>query len=243
MTPPSSGSGPPSTSGLPARAPTGARAANGKTYSFLPARWHRKALLKWLRRTHAWLGLWGAVLGLMFSFTGILLNHRDILKIDLPRADLESTRIELPAPPPADAEAMAAWLREKLAIEQPLRRISVTPPKRMEWADETVWQPAQWRISFSLPHHTVTAIYWEGNRFVRVEDFKPNVFMTLDRLHRADSINVAWILVTDSVAASIIVLALTGILLWTKLHGTRLAAVGLSLGAFLVAGASYLALM
>jgi hypothetical protein len=225
-----------------ARQPSG-KTGNGKTYSFLPASWHRKAVLKWLRRTHAWLGLWGAVLGLLFSFTGILLNHRDLLKIDLPRADLESTRIELPAPPPADPQAMAAWLQDELAIEQPLRRINVTPPKQMEWGDETVWQPAQWRISFSVPHHSITAIYWEGNSFVRVEDFKPNIFMTLDRLHRADSINIAWILVTDSMAASIIVLAMTGLLLWTKLHGTRLAAVGLSLGAAIIAGASYLALM
>jgi hypothetical protein len=218
------------------------RAANGKTYSFLPARWHRKAVLKWLRRTHAWLGLWGAILGLLFSFTGILLNHRDLLKIDLPRADLDSKRIELPVPAPADAEAMAAWLQRELAIEQPLRRISVSPAKQMEWGDGTIWQPAQWRISFTVPHHSITAIYWEGSSFVRVEDFRPNIFMTLDRIHRADSINVAWILIADSVAASIIVLSLTGILLWTKLHGTRLAAVGLALAAFAISVGSYLAL-
>lgn len=33
-------------------------------YSFLPLRWSRGSFLKWLWRTHAWLGLWGAALGI-----------------------------------------------------------------------------------------------------------------------------------------------------------------------------------
>ena len=82
--------------------------------------------------------------------------------------------------------------------------------------------------------------HWQSIR--RVEDFRPNIFMTLDRIHRADSISIAWILIADSVAASIIVLSMTGILLWTKLHGTRLAAVGLTLAAFAASVASYIAL-
>ena len=36
-------------------------------YSFLPTAWSRGAFLKWLRRTHAWLGLWGATLGMLFG--------------------------------------------------------------------------------------------------------------------------------------------------------------------------------
>lgn len=34
-------------------------------YSFLPLSWSRGAFLKWLRRTHAWLGLWGATLDIL----------------------------------------------------------------------------------------------------------------------------------------------------------------------------------
>src|SRR5690349_20141788 len=42
---------------------------------FLPDALRKGSLLKWLKRVHAWLGLWGAVLGLLFGVTGILLNH------------------------------------------------------------------------------------------------------------------------------------------------------------------------
>jgi uncharacterized protein len=220
----------------------GERVAQGRTYSFLPARWHRKKVLKWLRRTHAWLGLWGAILGFMFSFTGIVLNHRQILKIDLPRADNKTIEVALPEQRPADPQAMAAWLKETLAIEQPLIRTNVQKPRKLEWGDD-LWQPEMWRISFSVPHHSYTAIYWVGSSKVSVNDFRPNIWMTLNRLHRTDSVNAVWVLVTDTVAASIMVLSITGLLLWTKLHGRRLLALALGFGSFIIAGGSYLALM
>jgi uncharacterized protein len=222
---------------------TAERNGQGRTYSFLPARWHRKKVLKWLRRTHAWLGLWGAILGFLFSFTGIVLNHRQILKIDLPRADHKTIELALPTPRPADPQAMAAWVKETLAIEQPLIRANVQKPRKMGWGDGEVWQPEMWRISFSVPHHSYTAIYWVGNSKVQVEDFRPNIWMTLNRLHRTDSVNVVWVLVTDTVAASIMVLSMTGLLLWTKLHGRRLLALALGFGSVAIAGGSYVALM
>ena len=36
----------------------------------------RATFIKWLRKVHGWVGLWGAVLGLLFGTTGFLLNHR-----------------------------------------------------------------------------------------------------------------------------------------------------------------------
>ena len=44
----------------------------------------RAALLYWLRRTHGWFGLWGALFGLMLGISGVWLNHRATLKLDLP---------------------------------------------------------------------------------------------------------------------------------------------------------------
>ncbi|MDB5932854.1 MAG: peptidase [Massilia sp.] len=41
----------------------------------------RATFLKWLRKMHGWIGLWGATLGLLFGSSGILLNHRAVLKI------------------------------------------------------------------------------------------------------------------------------------------------------------------
>ncbi|HEY4801735.1 MAG TPA: peptidase, partial [Paraburkholderia sp.] len=36
----------------------------------------RATFIKWLRKVHGWVGLWGAALGLLFGVTGVLLNHR-----------------------------------------------------------------------------------------------------------------------------------------------------------------------
>ena len=46
-----------------------------------PTTTRRAAFLKWLRVSHAWLGLWGAVLGLLFGVSGVLLNHRNVMKL------------------------------------------------------------------------------------------------------------------------------------------------------------------
>ena len=59
----------------------------------------------WLRTSHGWIGLWGAVLGLLFGFSGIWLNHRSVLK--LPTAQVRSNaQVALPDPVPASAEEM-----------------------------------------------------------------------------------------------------------------------------------------
>ena len=41
------------------------------------------ATVAWIARLHGWIGLWGAVLGLVFGVSGFVLNHRAVLKLDL----------------------------------------------------------------------------------------------------------------------------------------------------------------
>ena len=36
----------------------------------------RLTFVRWVRKTHGWFGLWGAILGLIFGTAGIWLNHR-----------------------------------------------------------------------------------------------------------------------------------------------------------------------
>lgn len=51
----------------------------------------------------------------------------------------------------------------------------------------------------------------------------------------ASGMGVAWILLADTIAGSFIILSLTGILLWTRLHGPRLLAAGIGLGSLTLA--------
>jgi hypothetical protein len=184
--------------------------------------------LKWLRRCHAWIGLWGAALGLLFGATGILLNHRSIMKI--PAAHMEQTQIELalPTPLPADTKALAHWLQTQLNIGKEASRISTEPAKNVIWAGQSFQQPGQWRVDFHSPQHSVNAEYWVGNTFVSVKQQDANAFAFLTRLHKGVGLGAGWILLADSLAGGLVFLSLTGLLLWTKLHGPRLVMAGLA---------------
>ena len=46
--------------------------------------------------------------------------------------------------------------------------------------------------------------------------------------------NVAWVLLVDTLAGGLIVMSLTGMLLWSRLHGTRLTALAIGLGSVVV---------
>lgn len=197
------------------------------TSSRQPKRFH---WLKWLRRMHAWVGLWGAALGLLFGISGILLNHRMLMKI--PAVHMEQSQVELalPEPPPADAKALAEWLQVQLNIGREPHKISTEPAKTVTWGGQSFQQPGQWRIDFHNPQHSVNAEYWVGNTYVSIKHQDANAFAFITRLHKGVGMGTGWVLLADTLAGGLVFLSLTGLLLWTRLDGSRLAMSGLGLG-------------
>jgi len=199
-------------------------------YLFLPKKLSRGSFLKWLRRTHAWIGLWGAALGLLFGFSGILLNHRDVMKIPLGKMEQKEIQLALPESPPADPKAMAAWLGESLGLNTGHAKIRREAGKTVTWNNAQFQQPAQWQITVRNPQRMMQAEYWEGNAFVTVKQGEGNTLSVLTNLHKGTGMGVGWVLLVDTLAGGLILLSLTGTLLWTRLHGKRLAAAGLVFG-------------
>src|SRR6187397_1649800 len=78
----------------------------------------RLTFVRWVRKTHGWFGLWGALLGLMMGTSGVWLNHRATLKLELPSQQQMNAQLALPDPAPATAEVMAAWLQGALKFER-----------------------------------------------------------------------------------------------------------------------------
>ena len=58
---------------------------------------------------------------------------------------------------------------------------------------------------------------------------------TLNRLHRAEGGPLGWRILSDAYTGALVVLALTGVLMWSRLHGHRLLGIGLFSGMFVFA--------
>lgn len=197
---------------------------------------HRRSVLfmRWLRKIHLWVGLWGAALGFLFGATGILMNHRAILKIPVEKVVQKSAQLPLPDPAQrgfSTPEEMAQWLQQELKFEGLNVRIKAEPARKVTWADREVQQPARWTINLNSPHKGVSAEYFVGNRSVKVETQDATPIGTLTRLHMSVGVTAFWVLLSDTIAGGLIVLSVTGLLLWSRLHAIRLTTVAISLAA------------
>lgn len=177
----------------------------------------RSTFLKWLRDIHGWIGLWGAVLGLLFGLTGILQNHRSVLKIDLGKPRVNDIQLAIPVEAKQSPSALADWLQQHLSLNREART-KEDKPVTVSWNGVDVKQPAHWEVRFVAPHYRVIADYWVGNDFVSVKRSEENWIASINNFHRSTGASVAWVLLADSIGGSMILLSLTGVLLWTELH-------------------------
>ena len=207
---------------------TGIAAAEllAQPYAKKKRRSRRTIFLTWLRLTHLYVGLWGAVLGLLFGATGILMNHRSIMKIPIEQSVQTSVEIALPDPVFTTPEQMSVWLQSELKFtptQMPV--VKTLRSKKVLWADRELLQPERWNVSLQSPGRGVSAEYFPGNRFVKLEQKDVTPIGTLMRLHMASGVSTFWVLLSDTIAGSLIVLSITGLLLWSQLHTVRTVAV------------------
>lgn len=201
----------------------------------VPRRRSRRAvILTWLRKVHLYVGLWGALLGLLFGATGILLNHRAIMKIPVEKTVQRSAQLPLTGRAPATPADLSTWLQQELKfapVAPPL--IKTQPAGEVIWAGRELWQPERWTISLNRPQGAVNAEYVVGNRFVKLDLVDATPIGTLTRLHMSVGVNAFWVELADTIAGSLILLSITGLLLWTQLHTLRTFAVLTSFSALI----------
>ena len=198
------------------------------------SRSRRAVFLTWLRNTHLYVGLWGALLGLLFGATGILLNHRSIMKIPVEKTVQKTAQLPLPVPTLTSPQLMAAWLQKELKFTpEQVTQTRSQPAGKIIWADREVMQPERWSISMHSPQRGVNAEYFVGNRFVKLDHVDATPIGTLTRLHMSIGVSAFWVLLSDTIASSLILLSITGLLLWTQLRTVRTIAVLTSIGALL----------
>jgi len=189
----------------------------------------RLTFVRWVRKSHGWFGLWGALLGLMMGTSGVWLNHRATLKLELPSQQQINAQLALPDPPPATAEAMAAWLQAALKADRPANNMRVERARPVPWSErgsergdgQRLMQPERWMFTFGGPNHVMQAEYWAGNKSVSVRTTSNGVIATLTNLHKGVGMPIPWILLIDTLAGSLIFLSISGVILWWETNRRR----------------------
>jgi hypothetical protein len=196
----------------------------------------RLTFVRWVRRTHGWFGLWGAILGLLMGFSGIWLNHRNVLKLQLPDQQQINAQLVLPDPRPATIDDLGAWLQQALKVDQPANNMRVERPRPVAWTERgaerggesrPLMQPERWTLNFGGPNKVIQVEYWVGNKSVGVRTTENGFVATLTNLHKGVGMPVPWILLIDTLAGSLIFLSISGAILWWETHRRRL--VGLAI--------------
>lgn len=93
--------------------------------------------------------------------------------------------------------------------------------------DKDVKQPQTFKVSFQLPQAHIEAEYIAGNQYATVKREDANVWGFISRMHKGVGANTAWVLLADTMAGALLILSITGVLLWTKMRGSRIAMVAL----------------
>jgi len=186
----------------------------------------RLVFVRWVRRTHGWFGLWGALLGLMTGVSGVWLNHRAVMKLALPNQQQSNTHVTLPDPRPGTAEEMAAWLQQALKLDRPANNIRIERAGPAPWAEKggeakPAMQPERWSFTLGGPNKMIQAEYWLGNRSVTVRTTANGLVATLTNFHKGVGMPVPWILLIDTLAGSLIFLSVSGIILWWETNRRR----------------------
>jgi hypothetical protein len=72
-----------------------------------------------------------------------------------------------------------------------------------------------------------------GSPAISVKREAVGLLSVLKNLHLGSGLGVGWILLIDTIAGALITMSVTGVLLWSRLHGRRLAAVGIAGGSLM----------
>jgi hypothetical protein len=201
----------------------------------------RGRVLQWLRTTHVWLGLWGAVLGFIFGLSGLLLNHRAVMKIPVERAQVTQTQATLTQAMTTPDE-LAQWLAAHANLPGVRANIRKERAATVVWRGQITPQAERWSVTLNTPKVSVSAKYVPGSQVVELETQDATAWGLLLRLHSGSGASPLWILIADTIAGVFMVLTLTGVLLWSRLRAPRLLGVAVLIAAPIITVA-YLASM
>ena len=205
--------------------------ARRRFHPFLPLAAEKPSVLRWLRRIHAYLGLTIGAGAILFAVTAITLAHDNFgIENEIER---EQDQISVPENLHIDSAAgLADLVKRELGLQTRFREgAGMGMGMGMGGANTLV-------VSFVAPSGGVTASYVRGASHIEIDRETRGFLNTINRMHQGTAIPTSWKVMGDVVAWAIVLLSITGLLMWSGTHGRRLLAVGL-LGSTLVVSVFY----
>ena len=204
------------------------RAPRGGGYLFIPKELQRAEIILWLRRFHAWTGVFGAVLFFIFGLTGFYLNHERHWEIERGRMiEVASLDVAVDAAAINSVDDLANWTRREFQISGQQTGGKRNKGGLVLFDGRPTQQPDSFNVQFRGPNSIVIAEYQLGSNTVSVKRQDASLLKALIHLHVSSGANKAYILLADAIAGGLMFMSLSGVLLWTRLHGGRLVAAGI----------------
>ena len=207
-----------------------------KLHPFLPAAMHRPRAIRWLKRFHAWFGVAGAAAGIVFAWSGFVLNHRTDFRIGGENAVHE---FAIPAPDEAafaDGDAFGQYVRQQLDLFGQPKAPGMGGMGAAVPGGPPVENPVRFQALFRAASNQVAASYRAGEPTIAITRQERPPIRTLNRMHLGQAPNMGWQLVMDAFSGALIFLVVTGLLIWSRLSGPRLLALGLLCVSFSLTG-------
>ncbi len=178
--------------------------------------WWRRNGYRWTRQLHLWIGAWGAIAAILYGFTGLVMNHR--FAMQWPQGDsvpAEPVRIVVPEAARATPEALAHWLAREHGL-QALSKRTGGPGGPMPLGRGKAEQPARWSFSGGTARDSWNADYAVGDASLELKRSRHDWLAAFNRLHKSQGGGLAWIVLSDSFALAMVLLGISGIVLWAR---------------------------
>jgi uncharacterized protein len=198
-----------------------------------PAPMKRGRTYRLIRQLHLWIGAWGAIAAILFGASGFVQNHRATLK--LPQGEsTELSKVDLDVPETARGapEALRDWLRDDQHI--PIDSFRAQPGGPAEMGGQRMKQAGRWMFNGGNARISWSAEYVPGNATVQVRNTEQSFLATLIRLHKGVGGGLAWQLLVDTFALSMVLLGITGIVMWARGRSAKQMAFSVFAAALLV---------
>jgi hypothetical protein len=165
-----------------------------------------RVVAHWGLLFHIYISMAGLTAVLLFSVTGLTLNHEDF---GLSQPTVTKSTIAIPADlvDRGDQAALTQHLRETLGVRSPVS----------DYRED----PGQIQITFAAPGHRTVATVDRAHRTCDVETESRGMLGKLDDLHKGFDSGPVWYWITDLTAILLTLSALTGMVTLLSLRHRR----------------------